>query len=51
MKEACFKCSKCKREEYRFIERGKIAEPEVCQACNGRMTFEMIHNFCMFSDK
>lgn len=51
MKEACFRCTKCHKEEYRYIERGKIAEPDVCTACNGRMTFEMIHNFCMFSDK
>lgn len=51
MKEACFKCIKCQKEEYKFIERGRINEPEICESCNGRLTFEMIHNSCMFSDK
>jgi len=30
MKEACFKCSVCFKEEYKFVERGKITEPENC---------------------
>ena len=30
MKEACFKCQKCKKEEFKFVERGKIVEPEIC---------------------
>lgn len=51
MKEACFKCTKCKKEEYKYIERGKIAEPDLCDTCNSKYSFEMIHNFCMFSDK
>lgn len=51
MKEACFRCTKCHKEEYKYVERGKITEPDHCDQCNGRMTFEMIHNFCMFSDK
>ena len=51
MKEACFKCTKCQKEEYKFIERGRITDPEICEGCNGRLTFEMIHNLCMFSDK
>ena len=51
MKEACFRCSKCFKEEYKYVERGKITEPEYCDQCRGRMTFEMMHNFCMFSDK
>ena len=51
MKEACFVCTRCGREEFKFIERGRITEPEVCEGCNERFSFEMIHNFCMFSDK
>lgn len=51
MKEATFKCTKCQKEECKFIERGKITEPEICENCNGRFTFEMMHNLCMFSDK
>jgi len=51
MKEACFRCSKCQKEEYKYIERGNITQPENCEHCHGRMTFELIHNQCMFSDK
>jgi DNA replication licensing factor MCM4 len=51
MKEACYKCCKCKKEEYKYVERGRITEPEFCDNCKGRMTFELIHNQCMFSDK
>jgi DNA replication licensing factor MCM4 len=51
MKEASFRCSKCQHEENKYIERGKIMEPEVCENCNGRFTFEMMHNLCMFNDK
>jgi DNA replication licensing factor MCM4 len=51
MKEATFRCTKCQREECKYIERGKITEPENCENCNGRFTFEMMHNLCMFSDK
>ncbi len=35
MKEACFRCSKCHKEEYKYIERGKITEPESCVAFEG----------------
>ena len=51
MKEACFVCSRCGKEEFKFIERGRITEPEHCEGCNERFSFEMVHNFCMFSDK
>lgn len=51
MKEACFRCCKCKKEEYKYVERGRITEPEFCDQCKNRMTFELIHNQCMFSDK
>ena len=51
MKEACFRCSRCKKEEFRFAERGKIHEPEVCDGCHAKMSYEIVHNFCMFSDK
>lgn len=51
MKEAIFECAKCKHEEQRFVERGKITEPDFCNQCKNRYTFEMIHNKCMFGDK
>ena len=51
MKEACFICSRCGKDEYKFIERGKITEPETCEGCNAKLSFEMQHNLCMFGDK
>jgi DNA replication licensing factor MCM4 len=30
MKEACYRCIYCKKEEYRFVERGKVTEPDSC---------------------
>ena len=51
MKEACFRCTRCYREEYKYIERGRITEPEICEQCKSRFTYELIHNQCMFSDK
>lgn len=51
MKEACFRCSKCHREEYKYIERGRITEPDICETCRTKQSFEMIHNLCMYSDK
>lgn len=33
MKEACFMCQACGKEEYKYIERGKITEPEECTGC------------------
>ena len=51
MKESCYKCSKCSNEVYKFVEKGRLTEPDVCEQCGQRGTFEMIHNFCMFNDK
>ena len=44
MKEASYRCCKCKKEEYKFVERGRVTEPEFCDNCKSRMTFELIHN-------
>jgi DNA replication licensing factor MCM4 len=51
MKEAVYRCSKCGHIESKFVERGKIIEPEFCHECRGQLTFEIVHNYCMFSDK
>jgi len=51
MKEACYRCSKCGNQDQKFVERGKIIEPEFCENCRGQLTFEIVHNYCMFSDK
>jgi len=51
MKEATFRCVQCLREESRFVERGRIAEPDHCEKCKKTRTFEIVHNFCQFTDK
>lgn len=51
MKEASFKCYKCHYIHNEFIQRGKIFEPDQCNSCKSRYTFQLIHNNCFFSDK
>jgi DNA replication licensing factor MCM4 len=51
MKEACFQCQVCKKEEYKYVERGRISQPESCEHCKSRNCYTIIHNYCMFSDK
>ena len=51
MKEATFKCSKCHHTEPKYLERGRIIEPDFCDKCKSRGSFELIHNQCLFSDK
>ncbi|CDW88048.1 dna replication licensing factor mcm4 [Stylonychia lemnae] len=51
MKEASFRCYKCQYEHQEFIQRGKIFEPDTCERCKSRYTFQLIHNHCYFSDK
>ena len=51
MKEAAFTCVKCQREERRFIEKGKIIEPTLCEGCQSANTFKLDHSLCLFSDK
>ena len=51
LKEACFRCIHCLKEEFKFVERGRVTEPDVCVQCTKKNSFEMIHNYCMFSDR
>jgi DNA replication licensing factor MCM4 len=39
MKEANFKCNKCYTSEYKFLERGRIIEPDYCNHCRNKGTF------------
>lgn len=51
MKEAAFKCFKCGAQKNEYIQRGRIQEPDFCENCKSRYSFQMIHNLCYFSDK
>lgn len=51
MKEAAFKCHRCGLQKSEFISRGRILEPDYCENCKSRYTFQLTHNACYFSDK
>lgn len=51
MKEACFMCHKCHQTTSIYVVTGKIYEPDTCQNCKSRQTFQLIHNASLFSDK
>ena len=51
MKEATYRCANCHHMENRYVERGKITEPEKCPSCGATYSFELMHNHCMFGDK
>lgn len=51
MREAFFQCHVCKHCRTVEIERGRIAEPVLCQNCNTNHSYQLIHNRSQFSDK
>lgn len=51
LKEGFFRCGACAAEMRVQIDRGRIAEPAICENCNTRGAMELIHNRCWFADK
>ena len=53
MKTAFFRCLVCSHTLQVEIERGKIAEPDVCprDVCKSQGAMTIIHNRCVFADK
>ena len=51
MREAFFSCHVCKNTTTVEIERGRIAEPTLCQNCNTNHSFTLVHNRSQFTDK
>ncbi|XP_062501051.1 DNA replication licensing factor mcm4-A-like isoform X2 [Corticium candelabrum] len=51
MREAFFCCSVCHNTESVEIDRGRIAEPNLCRSCNTYHSFQLIHNRSHFTDK
>ncbi|GBN81684.1 DNA replication licensing factor mcm4-A [Araneus ventricosus] len=51
MREAFFTCSVCYETVNVELDRGRIAEPNVCQSCNTNYTFGLSHNRSQFTDK
>ncbi|XP_013418456.1 DNA replication licensing factor mcm4-A-like isoform X2 [Lingula anatina] len=51
MREAFFKCYVCQNTVSVEIDRGRIAEPTLCQNCNTNHSFGLVHNRSQFTDK
>lgn len=51
MVKAFFKCTTCPFSREVMVESGRILEPHVCTACNGKFCFQLIHNRCKYIDK
>lgn len=51
LKEAFFRCTICRATVQVELDRGRIEEPTFCAHCNARLSMEMIHNRCSFTDK
>lgn len=51
MREAFFQCHVCQNTTTVEIDRGRIAEPTLCNHCNTKFSYQMIHNRSQFSDK
>ncbi|KAG1687887.1 hypothetical protein DVH05_004539 [Phytophthora capsici] len=51
LKEAFFRCTMCHSTTQVALDRGRIEEPTSCTHCQARMSMEMIHNRCAFTDK
>ncbi|KAM9627045.1 DNA replication licensing factor MCM4 isoform 3-T3 [Trichechus inunguis] len=51
MQEAFFQCQVCAHTARVEIDRGRIAEPSVCEHCHTTHSVTLIHNRSAFSDK
>ncbi|XP_071957644.1 DNA replication licensing factor mcm4-A-like [Antedon mediterranea] len=51
MREAFFSCQNCAATASVEIDRGRIAEPTVCQNCQTKFSMTLVHNRSQFSDK
>lgn len=51
LKEAFFKCCVCDNRELSSLTRAKINEPTECKNCKSKLSYELIHNRSIFTDK
>ena len=51
MKRAHFACCQCAHTVIVDLENARVKEPEKCQSCHQLKTFELMHNYCQFTDK
>jgi len=46
MKDAAFRCSICGFYSFTLLSRGVIEEPNTCDRCQTKNSFNLIHNLC-----
>jgi DNA replication licensing factor MCM4 len=51
MQTGLFSCTECKHEVQVPLSHWTIDEPTVCEACNKKHTFQVVHNDCSFGDR
>ncbi|XP_076806416.1 DNA replication licensing factor mcm4-A-like [Clavelina lepadiformis] len=51
MREGFFRCNVCHHEVSVEIERGRIAEPNICEKCKTTHSMSLIHNRSLFTDR
>lgn len=51
LKQGFFRCSVCDTTTNVMINRGRIEEPSSCPNCQSKLSMEMVHNRCHYSDK
>lgn len=51
LKQGFFRCTVCGETTDVLIARGRIEEPETCGHCRTKLSMELVHNRCLFSDK
>lgn len=50
MSQAFFRCYVCHSTAISEIDRGRIAEPSICQNCNTNHSYALVHNRSQFTD-
>ena len=51
MKQACFRCQRCRFQVFVNVELGNVEEPRDCQKCKSKFSFQIEHQNCSFTDK
>ena len=51
MKSAFFKCVNCEWDTKVYLENARVTEPKECDRCKGKLTMQLVHNMCVFTDK
>jgi len=51
MQIGLFQCTECKHEVQVSLSHWTIDEPERCESCGKKATFQIVHNDCTFGDR